>query len=100
MNETLATTVARAGQFGDAISGSALALQKFAESEGSREFGTSTDNASIGPCRRRSTSQNLSSKPAALQERQPTLAPLQRDPWPGLPRDFELASAKDELQRL
>jgi hypothetical protein len=47
MNETLATTVARAGQFGDAISGSALALQKFAESEGSREFGTSTDNASL-----------------------------------------------------
>lgn len=47
MNETLATTVARAGQFGDAIGGSALALQKFAESEGSREFGTSIDNSQL-----------------------------------------------------
>jgi hypothetical protein len=47
MNETLATTVARAGQFGDAIGGSALALQKFAESEGSMEFGTSIDNSQL-----------------------------------------------------
>jgi hypothetical protein len=47
MNETLAMTTARAGQFGDPTLGSALALQKFALSEGYGEYGTSIDNSEL-----------------------------------------------------
>mgnify|MGYP003658432284 CR=1 FL=1 len=47
MNETLATTVARGGQFGDPTGGSALILQRFAQSEGVMEFGTSIDNSEL-----------------------------------------------------
>jgi hypothetical protein len=47
MNETLAMTTARAGQFGDPTLGSALALQKFALKEGYGEYGTSIDNSEL-----------------------------------------------------
>tara|TARA_R110000868_G_scaffold203637_1_gene451551 strand:+ start:31 stop:462 length:432 start_codon:yes stop_codon:yes gene_type:complete len=47
INETLAMTTARAGQFGDPTLGSALALQKFALSEGYGEYGTSIDNSEL-----------------------------------------------------
>ena len=47
MNETLAMTTARAGQFGDPTLGSALSLQKFALSEGYGEYGTSIDNSEL-----------------------------------------------------
>jgi hypothetical protein len=98
MNETLATTVARAGQFGDAISGSALALQKFAESEGSVEFGTSIDNAQLALAGAADTGRNLSYRPDALQEQPGTLTPLERDLDRGN-KNFEFAP-QDELQRL
>tara|TARA_R110000744_G_C19363702_1_gene561673 strand:- start:149 stop:676 length:528 start_codon:yes stop_codon:yes gene_type:complete len=47
MNEILATTIARSGQFGDAALGSSLSLQRFAESEASMEFGTAIDNSQL-----------------------------------------------------
>ena len=47
INETLAMTTARAGQFGDPTLGSALALQKFALKEGYGEYGTSIDNSQL-----------------------------------------------------
>ena len=45
LNETLATTVARASVTQDPLSGSALSLQNYAVKEGAYEYGTAKDNA-------------------------------------------------------